>query len=156
MKKVCKKQNKRIKKRGRLKGVIRNVLLEKEGKSEYKKRRAHPTFIASNFLGALQAIHILRYAKIDDFNLSPRPNSSCFDAPSRYITSYFEVSEYLVWFFLNGFQNWPWAIIMVILAQKFSRLRRCKNIFGLSIKVILRHIRRTPIYLRPTVIFCQI
>ena len=36
-----------------------------------KKRRAHPTFIASNFLGALRAIHILRHAKIDDFNLPP-------------------------------------------------------------------------------------
>ena len=36
-----------------------------------KKRRAHPTFIASNFLGALRAIHILRDTKSNDFNPPP-------------------------------------------------------------------------------------
>ena len=71
-----------------------------------KKRRAHPTFIASNFLGALQAIHILRYAKIDDFNI-PRVLIRHVSMPPPDILHHIlKFRNIWYYFFLNGFQHW--------------------------------------------------
>ena len=102
---MCKKQNKKTIASG---GCIKKCHPEKRGQILIqKKRRAHPTFIASNFLGALQAIHILRYAKIYDLNI-PRVLIRYVSMPPPDILHHI-LKFRNIWydFFLNGFQHWP-------------------------------------------------